>query len=94
MKARILLVGFAILAGSSACWAQEASGHQAAGGQRSLTRAEVLQELEEAREQGLLNAPDAEYPVIKDTGPRKTRAEVLLELERARKEGTYTVEPG
>ncbi|PUY61087.1 DUF4148 domain-containing protein [Cronobacter sakazakii] len=60
---------------------------------RSKTRAEVLQELQEAREQGLLYLHEGEYPgkFQRDTGPGKTRAEVLRELEQARQDGTYVV---
>ncbi|AWQ06865.1 DUF4148 domain-containing protein [Bordetella bronchiseptica] len=84
MKAQTALIGFVILASSSLCWAGSVNH---ATGSQSLTREQVKAELEAARAQGLLNFSDAEYPVIRDTGPGKTRAEVLQELQEAREQG-------
>ncbi|MFG0828927.1 DUF4148 domain-containing protein [Pseudomonas sp. CJQ_7] len=93
MKAHTLLVGFAVLAGSSICWAQASSQPQASGGQ-SLTRAQVIAELEDARRKGLIPEGDV-YPLeMPATGPGKTRVEVIQELQEAREQGVLDFHEG
>jgi hypothetical protein len=59
-----------------------------------LTRAQVRQELVDARAQGLIPQNDYEYPVLnslkRSNEPGKTRAQVYEELVRARQNGEMT----
>ncbi|MCQ9617942.1 DUF4148 domain-containing protein [Paenalcaligenes niemegkensis] len=89
MKVRLWSIAIAAIIASSASWAGPLSvvTNATQQAERSKTRAEVLQELEQARNQGLLHFADHEYPVIRTNGHRKTRAEVVHELEQARKQG-------
>lgn len=94
MKVQVLLIGLSALLASSASWAENPNYPDTVAyqGSHSLTRAEVKEELAEARRQGLISQSDGDYPVeMPATGPGKTRAQVLQELKEAREQGLLNV---
>lgn len=54
------------------------------------TRAEVIAELKQARDSGLLAYRDHDYPVALAFASTKTRTEVMAELKQARDSGLVT----
>lgn len=94
MKVQVLLIGLSALLASSASWAEHPSYSDTVAyqGSHSLTRAQVKEELAEARRRGLISQSDGDYPVeVPATGPGKTRAQVLHELKEAREHGLLNV---
>lgn len=87
------LIALASVAASSA-FADSYDRHYpvvaAAPGSSSVSRAQVLAELEQARKDGTFDAidDDSRYPLIAEVGAPKTRAEVRAELVQAIKDGT------
>jgi predicted RNase H-like HicB family nuclease len=86
MKSTHLLVAFALAASCGAALAHDLSTVAAQG----KTRAQVLEELKQARADGSLYVGDAEYPKLPFV-PTKTRAQVLEELKQARADGSLDV---
>lgn len=93
MKAHTFVIGFAILAGSSMCWAQVPSQPQTTGG-KSLTREQVKAELEDARRKGLIQDGDTYSVEVPIAGAGKTRAQVLKELQEAQDQGLLNFHDG
>jgi hypothetical protein len=91
----IIAVGVATLAQFSAASAEaplfdwEKPGYQAAAGP-GLSRAQVIEELKEARSSGRLSMSEQDYPTspqVVGTGEGKTRAQVRAEAIEARRLG-------
>lgn len=53
------------------------------------TRAEVREELAEARQNGTLSVIDSQYPEIPESAPGKTRMQVKSELQQSKASGEY-----
>ncbi|GGC64272.1 DUF4148 domain-containing protein [Undibacterium terreum] len=90
MNANKLIIAAALAIASAATFAQDANSADV-NGASAKTRAQVIEELREARAQGLLSVPDYAYPLVQNTGSPLTRAEVVAELDGARKAGTLDV---
>ncbi|MGZ9568042.1 DUF4148 domain-containing protein [Alcaligenes nematophilus] len=86
MKLGLWTVACTALIASSAAWAADGTA-QVPGQSYSKSRAQVVQELQEAQQAGLLNFADDEYPVLPAGSVHKTRQQVVQELEQARKQG-------
>lgn len=56
------------------------------------TRAQVINELNEARAQGMIGARDTDYPVAPAANSTRTRAEVRAEAIKAAKNPASTIE--
>lgn len=54
------------------------------------TRAEVIAEFHQARENGMVARSDSDYPAAAAFVPTKTRTEVVAELKQARANGLMT----
>ncbi|MFZ6644893.1 DUF4148 domain-containing protein [Undibacterium sp. TJN25] len=85
MNAKKIFVLLAMAAASSVTFAQDVQGDSAAVGK---TRQQVINELNDARAQGLLNFSDADYPVLPAATSTLTRAQVVAGIQEARKDGT------
>ncbi|MVW70060.1 DUF4148 domain-containing protein [Bordetella sp. 15P40C-2] len=87
------LLPFALIAAalsSNAAFAQEPSGEldypPAVSTESHVTRAQVIQELQEARAAGLVTFGELEEPQAQVAASTKTRAQVQAEAARARTE--------
>ncbi len=85
MKLGLWTVACTVLIASSSAWAADGSA-QVQGQIYSKSRAQVVQELEQAREQGLISVAAHGYPKVPQ-GPAKTRAQVVQELQEAQQAG-------
>ncbi|SUU82115.1 DUF4148 domain-containing protein [Alcaligenes faecalis] len=85
MKLGLWTVACTVLIASSAAWAADGTA-QVQGQSYSKSRAQVVQELEQAREQGLISVAAHGYPKVPQ-GPAKTRAQVVQELQEAQQAG-------
>jgi hypothetical protein len=90
MKALLPLALISAALSANAAFAQEPSGEldypPAVSAESHVTRAQVFQELQEARAAGLVTFGELEEPQTQVAASTKTRAQVQAEAERARAE--------
>ncbi|WP_394780213.1 DUF4148 domain-containing protein [Undibacterium sp.] len=84
MNAKKIFILLAMAAASSATFAQDIQGDAADG----KTRQQVINELNDARAQGLLKFSDADYPVLPAAASTLSRAQVVADIQQASKDGT------
>lgn len=89
MNTRHLLIALALAATSGAVLAQNVST-QAANVQ-GKSRAQVIEELKQARADGSLSVADYDYPALPAFVSTKTRAQVIEELKVAQAQGLLAV---
>lgn len=85
MKLGLWTLACTALLASTSAWAVDGSA-SVQEQVYSKSRAQVVQELEQAREQGLINVAAHGYPNV-PRGPVKTRAQVVQELQEAQQAG-------
>ncbi|MBP0598721.1 DUF4148 domain-containing protein [Herbaspirillum sp. LeCh32-8] len=88
MNTRHLLIALALAVTSSAVTAETYAQSVNAPGK---TRAQVIEELKQARAAGLMPVGDADYPKLPAFVSTKTRAQVIEELKQARAAGLMPV---
>lgn len=88
MNTRHLLIALALAVTSSAVTAETYAQSVNAPGK---SRAQVVEELKQARAAGLMPAGDANYPALPAFVSTKTRAQVIEELKQARAAGLMPV---
>lgn len=76
----------ALLMATTSVMAQRATYKYASEYQSPLTRAEVIEDMLHARDEGLMDYGEM-GPVLDATGPGKTRAQVVAEMLQARRLG-------
>lgn len=86
MNTKKLVAIMALIAAAGSAMADVAYPPEAAF-TSTKTRAEVIAELKQARENGLMARSDRDYPAAAAFASTKTRAEVIAELKQARKDG-------
>ncbi|MBB5390646.1 MULTISPECIES: DUF4148 domain-containing protein [unclassified Herbaspirillum] len=89
MNTRHLLIALALAATSGAVLAQNVSVQ--AQNVQGKTRAQVIEELKQARADGTLTVSDYDYPRLPAFVSTKTRAQVIEELKVANAQGLVTV---
>ncbi|GGC68511.1 DUF4148 domain-containing protein [Undibacterium terreum] len=85
MNAKKLIMLLALTAASSVAFSQDVQTGNSGEGK---TRQQVVNELNQARAQGLLNFSDADYPVIPAAQSTLSRAQVVAGIQEARKDGS------
>ncbi|KAF1036274.1 MAG: hypothetical protein GAK35_04096 [Herbaspirillum frisingense] len=89
MNTRHLLIALALAVTSGAVTAETAYAQSPAS--QGKTRAQVIEELKQARADGSMIISDAEYPRLPAFTSTKTRAQVIAELQQARANGEISV---
>ncbi|MFJ3044768.1 DUF4148 domain-containing protein [Herbaspirillum chlorophenolicum] len=89
MNTRHLLIALALAATSGAVLAQNVSDQ--ARNVQGKTRAQVIEELKQARADGTLTVGDYDYPRLPAFVSTKTRAQVIEELKVANAQGLVNV---
>lgn len=88
MNTRHLLIAIALAATSGAVTAETYAQSIPAAGK---TRAQVIEELKQARADGSMAIGDADFPRLPVFVSTKTRAQVIEELRQARADGSMPV---
>ncbi|WDZ97019.1 DUF4148 domain-containing protein [Herbaspirillum sp. WKF16] len=91
MNTRHLLIALVLAAASSAVTAETYAQTPAAHGK---TRAQVVDELKQARADGSMTVADSEYPKLPPFVSSKSRSQVLDELKQARADGSLSISDG
>lgn len=86
MNAKKFVATIALIAAAGSAMADVASP-PAEPFASTKTRAEVIAEFHQARENGLMARSDSDYPATPAFAPTKTRTEVVAELKQARANG-------
>ncbi|MFJ3055964.1 DUF4148 domain-containing protein [Herbaspirillum sp. NPDC087042] len=89
MKPRHLLIALALAATSGLVMADSAYAQTSAA--QGKTRAQVIEELKQARAAGQVDVSDANYPVLPTFVSTKSRAQVIEELKAATAAGQVYV---
>jgi hypothetical protein len=83
MNTRHLLLAAVLIAGTASSYAQNIGEAPSPG----KTRAQVIQELVDAKASGELNYSDVDYPKLPAFKSTKTRAQVIEETKQAKAQG-------
>ncbi|EJN06030.1 DUF4148 domain-containing protein [Herbaspirillum sp. YR522] len=89
MKSRQVIIALVLAATGSLALAQDVSAQSTQP--QGKTRAQVIEELKQARAAGLVSSGDYDYPKLAPFVSTKTRAQVIDELKQAQARGEVNV---